>query len=228
MKQILKIIFVIAIMVSCSESKKDPVDILNASMAKAMEINSASYKMINMVISGADTQFVNRQIFIKRNEMDSIVGLKVKIVDSDSSSLYYDGTDFVVLDNYSRKYIVPDSSVPASAVISTMLDIQALIIKKRDGKLAVKGQNNISYLGQTKIDGRLLNVVLFKNKDKGEIKYYFSNDDKFIRQVEMTNIKDSKIYAQYIQINELNINARIPDSVFSPNIPNAYERQIWK
>ena len=55
MKLFVGIICAMLITVSCSESTKDPIAILNASMMKAMEINSASYRMQSLIITGADT-----------------------------------------------------------------------------------------------------------------------------------------------------------------------------
>lgn len=233
MKLFVGIICAMLITVSCSESTKDPIAILNASMMKAMEINSASYRMQSLIITGADTQIVNRQIYIKRNDNDTVVGMKLKIVDEDSSAVYYDGNNFVLIDDYSRKVIVPDSAMPAGFIAAGLLDIQSMIIKRRDGKLADKNQNNIKYFGAVELNGRQLEIVSFSKidsttKQKSEVKYYFSADDKLLRRIEMTGVKGSSKYYQLIQVNELNINAPMPDSVFSPSIPTEYTKQLWK
>lgn len=227
-------IFITAlILISCSEAPKDPIAILNASMMKAMEINSASYRMQSLIITGADTQSVNRQIYIKRNDADTLVGLKLKIVDEDSSAVYYDGYNFILIDDYARKVIVPDSAMPASFIAVGLLDIQSMIIKRRDGKLADKNQNNIQYSGTMELNGRKLEIVKFSKidsttKQQSEVKYYFSADDKLLRRIEMTGAKGNLKYYQLIQVNELNINAPMPDSIFAPPIPTDYTKQLWK
>lgn len=233
MKFYIRIIIAALVAISCSEAPKDPIAILNESMMKAMEINSASYRMQSLIITGADTQSVNRQIYIKRNDADTLVGIKLKIVDEDSSAVYYDGNNFVLIDDYSRKIIVPDSATPAAFIASGLIDIQSMIIKRRDGKLADKDQNNIQYSGVMELNGRKLEIVRFsktdnKTKQRSEIKYYFSADDKLLRRIEMSGAKGSSKYYQLIQVNELNINAPMPDSIFAPSIPTDYSKQLWK
>lgn len=233
MKLYISILITALITISCSEAPKDPIAILNASMMKAMEINSASYRMQSLTITGTDTQAVNRRIYIKRNDTDTLVGLKLKIVDEDSSAVYYDGNNFILIDDYSRKVIVPDSAMPAAFIAVGLLDIQSMIIKRRDGKLADKNQNNIQYSGAMELNGRKLEIVKFSKTDsttkqQSEVKYYFSADDKLLRKIEMTGVKGNSKYYQLIQVNELNINAPMPDSIFAPSIPTDYTKQLWK
>ena len=233
MKLYISILITALITISCSEAPKDPIAILNASMMKAMEINSASYRMQSLTITGADTQAVNRRIYIKRNDTDTLVGLKLKIVDEDSSAVYYDGNNFILIDDYSRKVIVPDSAMPAAFIAVGLLDIQSMIIKRGDGKLADKNQNNIQYSGAMELNGRKLEIVKFSKTDsttkqQSEVKYYFSSDDKLLRKIEMTGVKGNSKYYQLIQVNELNINAPMPDSIFAPSIPTDYTKQLWK
>lgn len=216
---------------SCGNNSPKPEDILNQSMKRAEEINSAKFKLNSISINGIDTQFVSRIIYLKRNEIDTVVGLKIKIVDTDGSSIYYNGKQFMLIDDYSKKIILPDSTYSASDLIKLFTDMYSLVIKPRDGKIVDKNQNELKYEGVTNIDGRQLDIISFQskeNKPKSIIKYYFSKDDKFIRRIELKSIDKSKAFYQLMEINELNINAPTADSIFSPLIPEGYNIQFWK
>jgi outer membrane lipoprotein-sorting protein len=199
-------------------------------MRRAEEINSAMFRLKEISIIGTDTTFQNRLIYLKRNEADKIIGLKVKIEDPDGSTIYFDGSKFLLIDTVAKKVITPDSTIGSAGLASLFSDMYYMIIKKRDGKIISKNQDQLKYEGQTKIDGRILDIVTFFTKTQNSgaastVKYYISADDYFIRRIEVSSKNAKKPFYNVMEISELDINHPCPDSIFSPRIPEDYQIQ---
>lgn len=215
---------VIAIlMISCA-GEKNPEELLRKSFEEAKKVETAIFTVTYSLETERGKEVHERNVVVKRHDKDSLNGIYFMITDTDSTRVFFNGSNLTILDDRHKKAVIENDTETAAKLAATYLPLIEHVMPLESRELQLKDTDSLSYNGTAKVDGVSCEVVrIIRKEPYRDITYYIGRGDYYVRKSEIsmeTATKDMRRSNTFIT--GLRTGITVPDSAFNPSIPEGY------